>query len=84
LLAIPYAQLNQNDFTQTDNHQPEGFTIDDIAEELLQLYCAYIRNFVVARHASTSQGKKKYFRIDAATCRVDSSLTDTGAGPSIV
>ena len=69
-----------------DHSKRKDFTFADIAKRPPKPnflpHCAYVRNFVVARQGGTAQAR--YFRIDAAACRVDSSLTDTGAGPSII
>ena len=46
--------------------------------------CAYIRDFVVSRVADTRQSTPLRFRVDVAACRVPSSLSDTGAGPSCI
>lgn len=45
---------------------------------------AYITEFAVARHAGTRQGKDTLFSIGKATCAIKESISDTGAGPSLV
>ena len=46
--------------------------------------CAYIKNFHVARRSGKRHGLSTLYSVAAATCRIDSPLSDTGAGPSCV
>ena len=47
-------------------------------------HCAYIKDFCVARHGTTRNRPGMLYTVGSATCRIGMSLSDTGAGPSIV
>ena len=68
--------------------ESRDFTDEDIAEIPPPLpftvHCAYIKDFVVARHSGTRKRPGKLYSVGSATCRIGMSLGDSGAGPSII
>jgi hypothetical protein len=65
-----------------------SFTEDDIVEPPPRLpfvtNAAYIADFAVAKHAATRHGADTLFSIGRAACSIRESISDTGAGPSII
>ena len=65
-----------------------SFTEDDIIEPPPRLpfvtNAAYIADFAVAKHAATRHGADTMFSIGRAACSIRESISDTGAGPSII
>ena len=93
-VASASLQPSSEPFTRLDSKSKPpvasstSFTEDDIIEPPPRLpfvtNAAYIADFAVAKHAATRHGADTMFSIGRAACSIRESISDTGAGPSII